>query len=258
MAELIDQIDKIADFLDNILDKSGLDLDFEVGEPHPEKLIENFENPQVVVEFSGPDVDELLSNKAELLLALEHLTMEMLRLPGDQHAKLSFDANDYRFLRVNELRMAAETAAEQVKTSGKPFYFNPMTSRERRIIHLTLNERTDIRSESVGLGLNRVVAVAPKDMAEIPAPPEQPAPRRDRDDRRGGGGGRGGFGGGRGGDRGGDRGPRRDGPGGGGRGPRRDGPGGGFGGSGGRGPRPGGGGGGSRGPRRDGGGNRGR
>ena len=40
----------------------------------------DFENPDVVVKFSGPDVDLLLANKAELLLALEQLTMEMLRM----------------------------------------------------------------------------------------------------------------------------------------------------------------------------------
>ena len=28
--------------------------------------------------------------------ALEHVTMEMLRMPSDDHSRLSFDANDYR------------------------------------------------------------------------------------------------------------------------------------------------------------------
>jgi spoIIIJ-associated protein len=198
MAELIDQIDRIADFLDNLLDRSGLDLDFEVGEPLPEKLIPEFENPDLVVEFDGPDVDELLANKAELLLALEHLTMEMLRMPSENHARLSFDANDYRLMRTNELRLLAQTAAENVARSGRPYYFNSMTSRERRIIHLTLNDHPGVRSESVGTGVARVVAVVPKDMVEIPEPPAPPPPRRE-----GGGGGdrRGPGGGGRGGDR---------------------------------------------------------
>ncbi len=39
----------------------------------------DFETPDVVVKFTGPDVDLLLANKAEMLLALEHLAMETLR-----------------------------------------------------------------------------------------------------------------------------------------------------------------------------------
>lgn len=237
MAELIEQIDGIADFLDNILDKLDLDLDFEVGEP--EKKIEGFENPEVVVEFEGPDVELLLENRADLLMSLEQLTMEMLRLPHDQHMKLSFDANDYRLMRTQELRLGALAAAEQVAKNGRPFYFSPMTSRERRIVHLALNQETEVRSESVGIGPGRCVAIVPKDMTEIPPPPELPKPRPERDDR---GGSRGGFRGGDRGGRGGDRGPRGGG-GGGGRGGDR-GPRGGGGGRGGdRGPRGGGGGG---------------
>ena len=44
------------------------------------------------MKFSGPDVDLLLANKAELLLALEFLTMEALRMPGEHHSLLCFDS----------------------------------------------------------------------------------------------------------------------------------------------------------------------
>ena len=62
--------------------------------------------------FSGPDVELLLANKAELLLALEHLTMETLRMAPEEHSRVCFDANDHRMLRIEELRMSALTAAE--------------------------------------------------------------------------------------------------------------------------------------------------
>ena len=64
-----------------------------------------------MVQFSGQDVDLLLANKAELMLALEHLTLEILDVPSDEHALLCFDANDYRVMRIEELRMTAQTAA---------------------------------------------------------------------------------------------------------------------------------------------------
>src|SRR5476651_1278489 len=105
-----------------------------------------------MVKFTGPDVDLLLANRAEMLLALEHVTMEMLRMPSEDHSRISFDANDYRLLRIEELRLSATTAAENVKRTGTPFRFNPMNSRERRVIHLTLRSETDLRSESSGSG----------------------------------------------------------------------------------------------------------
>ena len=102
----------------------------------------DFEDPEVVVSFRGPDVELLLENRAELLLALEHLTMEVLAIPAEDHSKVCFDANDYRVLRIEELRLSAMTAAEKVKKTLTPFHFNPMSSRERRIIHLSLRGET--------------------------------------------------------------------------------------------------------------------
>ena len=163
---------KLDEFLAPLLDQAGFDLSYELrtaGNPHPE-----VENPEVTVHFAGSDVELLLANRAELLLALEHLSMEALRLPAEDHSLISFDANDYRLLRVEELRMSALAAAEKVKRTRVPFHFNPMSSRERRVIHLALRDEKDLRSESVGIGPARAVVVIPADMPTPPAPPPPP------------------------------------------------------------------------------------
>ena len=82
------------------------------------------------------------------MLALEYITMEALGVPSEDHSRLSFDAQDYRALRIEELRLSAATAAEKVKRTGMLFKFNPMNSRERRVIHLALRNETGVRSES--------------------------------------------------------------------------------------------------------------
>lgn len=163
---------KLDEFLLPLLEHAGFGLSYELraaANPHPE-----VENPEVTIHFSGPDVELLLTNRAELLLALEHLSMEALRLPAEDHSLISFDANDYRLLRVEELRMSALAAAEKVKRTRVPFHFNPMSSRERRVIHLALREEKDLRSESVGMGPARAVVVIPADMPTPPAPPAPP------------------------------------------------------------------------------------
>jgi len=165
---------KLDAFLHPLLSRAGFELKYELttpANPHPE-----VENPEVTVVFSGNDVEMLLLNRAELLLALEHISMEALRLPPEDHSLISFDANDYRMMRVEELRMSAMAAAEKVKRSHVPFHFNPMSSRERRIIHLALRDEKELRSESLGVGPARAVVVVPSDMPTPPAPPMPPRP----------------------------------------------------------------------------------
>ena len=169
---------RLSEFLRPILDRAGFELDYDLaaGESvHPE-----YESPEVTLKFKGPDVDLLLANKAELLLALEQVTMEALQMPSEDHSRISFDANDYRMLRIEELRLSASAAAEKVKRTGSPFFFNPMNSRERRVIHLALRGETELRSESAGFGSHRQVVVYPAGMPSV-TPPPPPPPRRDRD-----------------------------------------------------------------------------
>jgi len=164
---------RIEEFLDQTLDNMDLDVDYEIVDgqhTHPD-----LEDPDLLVKFSGPDVDLILANKGELLLALEQLTMEALRMPAEHHSKLCFDANDYRLMRIEELRLSAMTAAEKVKQTRRPFHFNPMNSRERRIIHLCLRNETDIRSESTGTGPFRQVVILPIGMP-LPEPIRPPRP----------------------------------------------------------------------------------
>jgi spoIIIJ-associated protein len=175
---------RIEQFLNQTTRNMHLELAFEVLDGvhiHPD-----LEDPDLLVKFSGSDVDLLLSNKAELLLALEFLTMEALRLPAEHHSRVCFDANDYRLLRIEELRLSAITAAERVKKTRQPFHFSPMSSRERRILHLSLRNETEIRSESTGSGPFRQVVVLPVGMP-LPEPIRPPRPAPDRGDRPGGG-----------------------------------------------------------------------
>ena len=188
---------RIDGFLGTTLQNGGLKLNYDIQDVQSSG--EDFETPDVMVKFTGPDVDLLLANRAELLLALEHVTMEMLKMPSEDHSRISFDANDYRLLRIEELRLSAVAAADKVKRTGVPFRFNPMNSRERRVIHLALRNETELRSESSGSGPGRQVIVYPAGMASLPEVPYVPPPPRRE----------GPLGGDR--DRGG-RGPRRDGP----------------------------------------------
>lgn len=156
---------RIESFLGTLVRNANFKVKWEIIEGDAARS--ELETPDLLVRFSGPDTEILLANKGELLLALEQLTQEALRMPPQEHSLICFDANDYRLMRMEELRLSALTAAEKVKQTKVPFKFNPMNSRERRIIHLALRNEPAVRSESSGVGPTRQVVIYP---AGMPAP----------------------------------------------------------------------------------------
>ena len=153
---------KIDEFLRAVVLKGGLRLKYRITVDPPVGEDRDWERPEILVDFAGPDSPMLLERGAELLRAVELLALEMLRLPGNEHEKISFDCMNHRSMRLEELRMAAGVAAEKVRKTGAPYSFAPMSSRERRIVHLALRDQQDLHTESQGEGLRRHLVVYPK------------------------------------------------------------------------------------------------
>jgi spoIIIJ-associated protein len=153
---------RINELLNGIVSKGGLRLKYRITVDPPLPEERDWERPEILVEFAGPDSPLLLERGAELLRALELLALEMLRVPGNEHEKICFDCRNHRAMRLEELRAAAGVAAEKVRKTGTPYQFAPMSSRERRIVHLALREHADLRTESQGEGLRRSVVVYPQ------------------------------------------------------------------------------------------------
>ena len=152
---------RINELLGGIIAKSGLKLKYRITVDPPLPDERDWERPEILVEFAGPDSALLLERGAELLRSIELLAIEMLRLPGNEHEKISFDCKNHRKMRLEELRLAADVAAQKVRQTGSPYTFAPMSSRERRIVHLALRDHSDLRTESSGEGGRRSVVVYP-------------------------------------------------------------------------------------------------
>jgi spoIIIJ-associated protein len=118
---------------------------------------------EVLADLDGRDKEILLERGADVLKAIEHLAFKALRLEPAWHEKIHIDCGGYRALRFEELRMTARVAAERVQASRQPFRLNPMSSRERRIVHLALKDMPGVRTESIGTGDERQVVIHPVD-----------------------------------------------------------------------------------------------
>ena len=157
--ELEKYLAPIGSLLKQIIQQAGFALSFVV-HPLPEESSEP-DSPEYVVDFTGPDADLLLERNGALLDALEHVVLKAVRLREEHLGKISFDCEDWRRLRTEELRLTAQVAAERVVESGDPFTLSPMSPRERRIIHLALRDRPNLRTVSEGVGPERRVVILP-------------------------------------------------------------------------------------------------
>jgi spoIIIJ-associated protein len=152
-------VDALRNFLEKTVRAAGFQLKVTVHAVAPDAG----GDAEVIADLDGRDKELLLERGAEVLKALEHLAFRALRLEPAYHEKIHLDCGGYRALRFEELRMTARVAAERVQTSKQAFRLNPMSSRERRIVHLALKEMPGVRTESVGVGEERQVVIHPAD-----------------------------------------------------------------------------------------------
>jgi len=146
-------------FLDLAVKEMHLAVGWDLAAPTPGTA--NSEDAEIVITFQGADGELLLERNAELLLALEHIAHRWLRLDPRLHDRVRLDCGEYRATRLAELKLSARVAAQRVRETGQPHRFNPMSSRERRIIHLELNGAQGVRTVSEGLGDRRQLVIYP-------------------------------------------------------------------------------------------------
>src|SRR5579875_2014219 len=150
---------RIESLVDQIIQHAGFDLKFTVRKDAGKE--DDSGAQQVVVDFDGADSDLLLERNAALLDAIEYVVLKAARIDDEHYATITFDCQDWRRVRAEELRLTAQMAARQAVETGTPFYLTPMTPRERRIIHLALKDEATVRTMSEGTGPGRKVVIYP-------------------------------------------------------------------------------------------------
>lgn len=95
------------------------------------------------------------------LAALEHILKKIMKKKYGEVEKFTLDINDYRLKRLEELKQDVKSAAREVRLHLKNVPLRPMSSFERRIVHLLLAEYPDITTESIGQEPKRRVVIKP-------------------------------------------------------------------------------------------------
>ena len=136
-------------FLDGFFQHAGMSL-----KVNPRESAEG-----CVLNIEGEDTPYFMADGGEILDALQHLLFQSFARTLPEGQRIVCDAEGYRSTRAAELRAMARHAAQSVRKTGVSFLFGPMSPEERRVIHLTLAEETDLHTESVGEGNRRRLQV---------------------------------------------------------------------------------------------------
>jgi spoIIIJ-associated protein len=172
---------KIAGFLATLNKLGGLRLKYRISAGGEGAHDGESPSPALCVELAGPDVTLATQHNGELLLALETISAQILRLDQREGDLISFDAANFKALRAAELRLTAETTAEKVLRSGVPYAFPHMNSRERRLLHMAFRGIEGVETASNGEGQERFLAVYPAGKTDLPVtPPLKPRGFGDR------------------------------------------------------------------------------
>lgn len=113
------------------------------------------------VDLSGPDAGIVIGRYGESLKSMEYLLNLILR-DVNEGERLHLDSEGYRQRRIDNLEKLALNAANDAMRRHRPVRLEPMTSWERRIVHLALKDRTDVETRSAGEDPYRKVVVWPR------------------------------------------------------------------------------------------------
>ena len=104
----------------------------------------------ILIDIYGDDLSILIGRRAETLNALQYILGLIISKESQSWVQVVVDVEGYRARREKQLRQLARRMADQAVRTGKRQILEPMSSSERRIIHLELRDHPDVTSESIG------------------------------------------------------------------------------------------------------------
>ena len=116
---------------------------------------------RVKVEIKLPDARELIGERGEVLPMFQHIVRRVVARHVDPSPLLDIDINNYKKMREDVLWDFAKGIGAKVQREKKAVELEPMSSFDRRAVHLALAEFSDITTESVGERDRRYIVVRP-------------------------------------------------------------------------------------------------
>ncbi len=154
-AELEEQADAVADFLEELLGVMDIDAIAEPAAAGSHMYVDIVEGPE-------DDMALLIGRHGQTLDAIQELTRMIVGRRLDERIRVVVDIEDYRKRREAKLVEHALEAAQRVATSGHDEELDPMPPYERKLVHDALAEVEGVGTDSRGEEPNRYVVIHPR------------------------------------------------------------------------------------------------
>ena len=141
--EIAENKEKAKQFLNSIL--TGMDMQVEL------EIDFHAENNELYINIVGPDMGILIGKRGQTLDSLQYLCSLVLNKDHkEDYLRVKLDTEDYRKRREQTLRSLAKNIAYKVKKTKKSVNLEPMNPYERRIIHASLQNDSQVSTRSEG------------------------------------------------------------------------------------------------------------
>jgi len=154
-------LEKIRKETQKFFEKMNFDIETEI------EIKQTKENA-VSLNLTTQEPQILIGKDGQTLMDIQHLLKRILGKilykednNTEEHIFIDFDINNYKERKIEYLKELANELANEVVLTKKEKILNPMSSYERRIIHLELSERKDVETKSIGEEPMRKVAITP-------------------------------------------------------------------------------------------------
>lgn len=115
-----------------------------------------------VIDLAGEDSGLLIGRRGQTLQALQFLVTLIVRRQLGEDVRVVLDVENYRQRRETSLRDMAAKVASRVAQTNRSITLEPMSPADRRIIHTSLSQHPEVRTQSAGEGENRKVTILPR------------------------------------------------------------------------------------------------
>jgi spoIIIJ-associated protein len=142
-------------FATDIIEKMGMDCDVSL------QRREDDESGDIHIMVTGPDAGRIIGKKGQVLAAVQFIVNRAMNRPGLERRYVSVDADGYRSRREDSLANMARRLGRQAVSDGQIITFEPMSPRDRRVVHLALAKFDGVVTKSEGEGDDRRVQIIP-------------------------------------------------------------------------------------------------
>lgn len=152
--DLQEQADAVADFVEDVLSRMGIDGIAEPSEEGGRMYVD-------IVDAPEDDLAVLIGRHGQTLDALQELARQVVSRQLGQRIRVIVDVQDYRKRRDREITAKARALAEEVATDGQERELEPMNALERKLVHDAVADIDGVETTSRGEDPGRFVVIRP-------------------------------------------------------------------------------------------------